>query len=570
VSHRPTLIVISLALVMMSCAPRPAEQNSGRPDGQASPGQTAFVDRPLNIAVTNEPTPLAGKFFGTRSGQKEYPPLFAAPLIRLDYRDTPTPILATEVPSLDRGTWKVLDGGQMETTYRLRSSATWHDGAPFTADDVVFTWRTIMNPDVVVGDRTPERFIDAIDVLDPYTMVIHWKEPYIYANSYDLLPMPRHILEPLLARSPDAFERSPYWTTEWIGLGPYTLAEWVPGSYLKGQAFASYVLGVPKISEVFVHFISDTNQAVARVLGGAIDLTSGSTIKFEEGAVLKGELESRGMGTVVPVEGVGGMRLADFQFREPVGPPGRDVRVRQAMVHALDRQVVTETIHHGFTEVAHMYIARTNPAYETADRAIRKYPYDPRRAQELLAAAGWTRGGDGMLVNASGERFDLGVQVTEGAQTVRESQVYMDHWRQVGINSEIEILTRANQNDAELRSRFPGVAMSNANGTPASMQRWAIPQIATAANRWVGNNRGAYVNEEATRLAADYYTILDLQKRIEAHSRFLSIIAEELPSMPLYTLADVSSVAAGLRAVVPAAPGEGWLVENAHVWYWER
>jgi peptide/nickel transport system substrate-binding protein len=528
------------------------------------------VDKPLNIAVTNEPTPLAGKFFGTRSGQKEYPPLFAAPLIRMDYRDTPTPILAAEVPSLERGTWRVLDGGRMETTYRLRASAAWHDGTPFTAEDVVFTWQTIMNPDVVVGDRTPERFIDGIDVLDPHTMLIRWKEPYIYANSYDLLPMPRHILEPLLLRSSDAFERSAYWTTDWIGLGPYTLAEWLPGSYLKGQAFASYVLGAPKISEVYVHFISDTNQAVARVMGGAIDLTSGSTIKFEEGALLKGELDSRGMGSVVPVEGVGGMRLADFQFREPVGPPGRDVRVRQAMVHALDRQVVTETIHHAFTEVAHMYIARTNPAYDTADRVIRKYPYDQRRAQELLADAGWTRSGDGMLANAAGERFDLGVQVTEGAQTVRESQVYMDYWRQVGISPEIEILTRATQNDAELRSRFPGVAMSNANGTPASMQRWAIPHIASASNRWVGNNRGAYVNEEATRLAAEYFTILDLQKRIEAHTQFLRIIAEELPSAPLYTLADVSAVRAGLKGVVPAAPGEGWLVENAHVWYWER
>jgi peptide/nickel transport system substrate-binding protein len=488
----------------------------------------------------------------------------------MDYRDAPTPVLAEEVPSLERGTWKVLDDGRMETTYRLRSSVVWHDGTPFTADDVVFTWRTIMNPEVVVGDRTPERFIDTIDALDPRTMVIRWKEPYIYANSYDLLPMPRHILEPLLLRGSEAFERTAYWTTEWIGLGPYTMAEWVPGSYLKGQAFSSYVLGVPKIDEVFVHFVADTNQAVAQVLSGAIDLTSGSSIKFEEGALLKGELESRGAGTVVSVEGVGGIRVADFQFREPVGPPGRDVRVRQAIVHALDRQVVTETIHHGFTQVAHMYIATTNPAFEAADRVIQKYPYDPRRAQALLAEAGWTRGGDGMLVNAAGERLELGAQVTEGAQTVRETQVYMDQWRQVGISPEIEILTRATQNDAELRSKFPGVAMSNANGLPASMLRWSAAQIPTPANRWVGNNRGSYLNPQVTQIASDYFTILDLPKRIDAHVQFLRIISEEVPSIPLYTLADVSAVRTGLKGVVPTGPGQGWLVENAHVWSWER
>jgi hypothetical protein len=112
--------------------------------------------------------------------------------------------------------------------------------------------------------------------------------------------------------------------------------------------------------------------------------------------------------------------------------------------------------------------------------------------------------------------------------------------------------------------------MSNANGLPASMLRWSATQIPTPANRWVGNNRGAYVNQQTTQIATDYFTILDLPKRIEAHVHLLRIVAEEVPSLPLYTLADVSAVRAGLKGVTPAAPGEGWLVENAHVWSWER
>lgn len=264
------------------------------------------------------------------------------------------------------------------------------------------------------------------------------------------------------------------------------------------------------------------------------------------------------------------MRLADIQFREPPGPPARDLRVRQAMVHALDRQLVSDTIHHGFTQAAHVYVPATNPASVAGDSVIRKYAYDPRRAEELLAEAGWRKAADGILRNPQGERFDLEVQVNDGAQPIRETQVFMDQWRQVGISTEIEVYTRAQQNDAEARSTFSGVAMSNANGRPESMRRWSAAHISTAANRWVGNNRGAYVNQEATRLAAEYFTAIDLPKRVDLHVQFLKIISEEVPSIPLYTLADVSAIRSGLQGVVPNGPGQGWLVENAHVWYWGR
>lgn len=85
----------------------------------------------------------------------------------------------------------------------------------------------------------------------------------------------------------------------------------------------------------------------------------------------------------------------------------------------------------------------------------------------------------------------------------------------------------------------------------------------------MGGNRGGYVNQEATRLAVDYFTILDPAKRIETHIQFLKIIAEEVASIPLYTLVDVSAVRSGLKGIVPDGPGQGWLVDNATVWYWE-
>src|SRR5688572_19210569 len=369
--------------------------------------------KPLNMALPIEPAALGSKFSTGRSGLEEYGLLFAAPLARRDHLGNATPILAEDVPAIERGTWRLTDGGGMETTFRLRAGAVWHDGTPFTADDVVFTWQAIMNPDLPATERTPERLIDSMEAVDQRTVLMRWKEIYILANEYPLEPLPRHLLEPLIERDPNAFANATYWSQAWVGLGPYRLAEWAPGSHLVGQAFPQYVLGEPKIQRVFVHFIPDANQAVARFLAGALDLTLGSLIRVEEGVILKEQLAARGEGTVV-TRPEGGIRLVDFQYREPLIPPARDVRVRRALYHAIDRTLLIDVLQSGLVEPAHMVLAPGDPAFRPAEATVTRYPYDAARSLQLLAEAGWNRGGDGVLRNVSGERFDLGVRVTEG------------------------------------------------------------------------------------------------------------------------------------------------------------
>src|SRR5207249_411372 len=154
------------------------------------------------------------------------------------------------------------------------------------------------------------------------------------------VPLPRHILAPILENGdPQSFVNSDYWTTKWVGLGPYQLSDWVPGSYVRGRAFQSYALGAPKISEILLYFIDDANQAIARMVSGDIDLTVGSLIKVEEGLVLKEQLEARGEGTILTTPASARqVRVGMFQFRPPQQPPGRDVRLRRALAYAMDRQ----------------------------------------------------------------------------------------------------------------------------------------------------------------------------------------------------------------------------------------
>jgi len=520
------------------------------------------------MALPIEPAALGSKFSTGRSGLEEYALLFAAPLARRDHEGNPTAVLAQDVPSIERGTWRVLDDGRMETTFRLRGAAVWHDGAPFTADDVVFTWRAIMNPDLPATERTPERLIETMEATDPHVVLVRWKETYIFANEYPLEPLPKHILEPLIERDPQAFANATYWSRDWVGLGPYKISEWAPGSYLAGEAFPSYVLGEPRIKKVFVHFIPDANQAVARFLAGNLDLTLGSLIRVEEGVILKEQLESRGEGTVL-TRPEGGIRVSDFQYREPRIPPARDLRVRRAMYHAVDRALAIEALQFGFVQIAHMVLAPGEPAFAPAEAAVPKYAYDPARATQLLTEAGWTKGGDGVLQNAAGERFDLGLRVTEGTLNNKEAQVVSEFWKPLGINPEIDLMPRSLQNDQEYRAKFPGIASSSPAG-PDVILRFTSELIPSDANRWRGSNRGGYSNPEVDRLATDFFKTIDMRARVNTHVEIMKLLMDDVATMPLYYQVDTYGVRNGLKGVVPAAAGEGWTVGNAQLLYWEK
>ncbi len=562
------LLAAAALLALTSCAPA-REAAPVAPGAAGQPQQVVSVPgKPLNTGLPIEPPSLGSKFSTGRGGLTEYEWLFAAELVRPDYQGSPTPLLAQEVPSLERGTWKVLDDGRMETTFRLRPSAVWHDGAPFTADDVIFTFRALMNPELPAIDRTPERFIESMEAVDSHTLLVRWKETYVLANAYELQPLPRHILEPLLQRDPQVFVNASYWTRDWVGLGPYRLADWVPGSYLLGRAFAGYVLGAPKIEEVYVHFIPDANQAAARFLAGALDLTLGSLIRVEEGAILKEQLELRGEGSVVTAP-EGGVKVFDFQFREPLTPPARDVRVRRAMYHALDRQLAIDTLQFGLALPAHMLLAPEDPAFGPAEAAVTKYPFDVNRAGQLLADAGWTRRGDGVLRNSSGERFDTEFRATDSPLNNKEAQVMAEFWKNVGINAAVDIMPRALQNDQEYRAKFPGVASSSPMGIDL-MNRFRSENIPSDANRWRGSNRGGYSHPDVERLSAEYFTRIDLGQRIATHVQLLKLLSDELPSLPSYYQVDVYAVRTGLKGVIPTAPGQGWTVANAPLLYWEK
>jgi len=557
-----SVATFALGVVLAGCV-----STAGLDQGQQARVETATVDRPIRMALTNEPGAIAGQFVRL-AGAGEYGDLFAARLVREDYLGEPAPQLVSEIPSLEGGTWRILDDGRMETTYRLRPGAVWHDGQPLTPADVIFTWQTILRPDLPATTRDPEQNIESIEASGPNTLLVRWKRVYIVANAWPLQPLPRHILEPLLERDAQAFLNSDYWRTAWVGLGPFQVADWVPGSFIKGRAFPQYVLGAPKVSEVVVYFIADANQAIARALAGDIDLTLGSLIKVEEGVSLKEQLEARGEGTVLTAPAA--IRSGEFQFRQPQQPPARDVRVRRGLVHAVDRQQLSDTLYFGLNKPADIFLSPLDGAFPSIDRAITRYPHDPNQALRLFADAGWTRGADGTLQNASGERFRLGVRSSDDSANVKEAQVLAQFWKTVGVEPELEFYGPVQQNDREYRALYPGFALGSPGTDILQTQNYLSTNIATEATRWSGSNRGAYVNPDIDGLINEYFVTIDAVRRVNLLVDYFRIVTSDVPGFPLYYRVDVYGVRTGLKGVAPTKPGEAWTTANAHLLYWDR
>ena len=165
----------------------------------------------------------------------------------------------------------------METTYRLKPNLTWHDGTPLTAEDFVFSWRMYSPPELGHANRPPMPNMDEVLAPDPRTVVVRWNSPYPGADSIstrdqELPPLPRHLLGAAFERqSMESFVTQSFWTRDYVGVGPYRVAQWEPGAFIEAAAFDNYALGRPKIDRIRLIFINDANTALANLMTGDAD-----------------------------------------------------------------------------------------------------------------------------------------------------------------------------------------------------------------------------------------------------------------------------------------------------------
>jgi peptide/nickel transport system substrate-binding protein len=481
------------------------------------------------------------------------------------------PRALAELPSLERGTWRVFADGTMETTWTVRAGAVWHDGSPLTARDIVFSYQVYRDREIPNSRQSIVGLITGMEPLDQQTLIVTWAQTYPYADrleTRELLLLPAHILEPTYREAKERLLAHPYFnSTDYVGLGPYRIATWTAGSHLELAAFDAFFLGRPRIDRLFVRFIPDSNALLANLKARAVQLTLGSK-KIDKDALgtLKQEWEATGQGTLLVFPD--NYKFAEPQKRlNPQPPDLADVRVRRALLHAIDRQQLASTAFEGHGVVAEGWVHPDFLRYQEVKDWMVRYPYDARRAADLLEQVGWQRGTDGTL-QKDGRRFSLTIRDFEGE---KQPLIVADYWKQVGIDATYEYRTPEQLQDRQDRATFTGITMINNNMDLVSVvRRIATANIPTAENRWTGTNRGGYSNPAWDEIGARALATLDDGTRLDLERQLLHIYSTDLPLLPLFYQLTEIPVATGFRGLVPQtglAPNSSILLTwNIHEW----
>lgn len=557
----------AIALVA-GCAPR-AAPTAPSSDGSGSPAGP----RTLRLVQTTESQPDQGYIFvGGGTGPPELTYALHAGLTVYDEKGNVQPRIAERVPTLEDGDWKTFPDGRMEVTWRLRPNVKWHDGTPLTAEDYVFGMRVLGDREIPATRGRAAELVSQVDAPDPGTLVLTWKETYFLANEASLkevVALPRHILgEPYDRGDKPGLINSAYWKDQFIGLGPYQMEKLELGSHVEVRAFDQYFLGRPKIDRIVFQYRGDPNSVLATLLAGEADMIPVGSFKYSFISGLKTQWEGPGNGSIIA--SFRGTRTLDVQFRDPTKPWAQDVRVRQGLVHLLDRQTLVDGLLEGSTQVAHTLPAPDQPVYVLLQqKGLAIYPFDQRRAQALLGEAGWTRGPDGRFRSAAGEPMSFELWTSSAKpDSVRETEAIAAQWRETGLTIATYHIPDEAADKAFQKTQFTGFMGAPTANNPETYQKFHSSVIPTEQNRWRGANVSAYNNSAFDQLYDRYLSALQPGPRNELLAQMLKLDADQVLSIYLYydMATNIGAIRNGLKGPLPVSPRQTVQTWNVHLW----
>lgn len=509
-----------------------------------SAGREGLADRPepskpkrVVVAITSAPPTFSARLNRPLPAGGVLEALVHAGLTQLDNTGVRRPQLAEAVPSFENELWKVAPDGRMETTWTLRNDANWHDGAPLTAEDLLFTYQVAVDKDITVFDDATFRSIEAVELREARTVTVKWNRLYIYADalfSSELaMPLPKHLLGTAYAQNKESFTALPYWNQEFIGAGPYKVGDFAVDSYARLQANDRYVFGRPRVDDLEVRFIADPSTIMAHMLAGAIDLTAGGrSIGIEQG---KQMLTQGWQGTIqIPPSGLIWMFP---QHINPDPPIIANPQFRRGLVHAIDRQEIADTLLGGMSEVAHNFVAPGEPEHNEVDGSVVRYEYDPRRAAQLIESLGFTRGSDGMYRDSANGKLTVELRTFVGDINEKSELAVADYWRRVGVDTEPIVVPTARQLDREYMATFSGFILLRQGSDLKYLKNLQSPAAPIRDNNFTvqgGTNYGRYSNPEFDALVDRIFMTIPWQERMALARQAVRHVTDQLVGWGLF------------------------------------
>jgi peptide/nickel transport system substrate-binding protein len=475
------------------------------------------------VGFDQEPPQLYPMANMVQSGNLEE--FYARDVWNWDYDNNIYPVMVAEIPTVENGMVTTNDEGNTVVTYTLREGMVWSDGEPITSADCAFWHEIAMDPtkSVQYARGNYPTVVESLEVVDDLTFTLTYNTPWpdYQVDSYARCSYPEHILRPAL-EADGHIDNAPQWAGEGVvGYGPWVLTEWVVGDTITFDRNPNWDGQSPAIDRVIVKYIPDSAQMQSAMETGEIDMS-----------FLWADDQIAGYSAIPGVEiWADPSVLADaiwINMTESAHPALADVRVRQAIAHALDREAMSE----GLAVGAPVPVSWWFPKFQPDDLVV--YGYDVDAANALLDEAGWTDTNDNGIRDKDGTELVLRFFTTTRQQRMDYQVLIQEYLNAVGISTQLfpvpaTILFDTYSNRGIVNSYDYDLALfaSTQSLTPISQDAFSCDQKASPENPAGAGNVG-YCNPEWDELDALINTTVDEEERLAYHHDMERLFNSEL------------------------------------------
>jgi len=505
--------------------------------------------------------------------------IFYEPLAAWDPEGNLVPVLAAEIPDIENG-GIAADG--MSVTWKLKTGVEWHDGRPFTADDVVFTGEYAADP--ATAATTIGSYQDAkVEKIDPLTVRVRfdkptpfWADPFVSARG---MIIPKHLFEPYKG----ANSREAPANLKPVGTGPYRFVDFKPGDLIKGERNPSYhFANRPYFDTIEMKGGGDAVSAARAVIQtGEYDyawnmqvedeilvrLESGGSAKGRVDIVPGGWIEHIKINSADPWTEVDGER-SSARTKHPLFS---DPVVRQALALLVDRASVQAHIY-GRTGTATGNFINAPGRFVSKNT---KWEFNIEKANQLLEEAGWKRGSDGIRAK-DGKKLKLVFQTSINAPRQKTQAIVKQACQKAGIDMELKSVTpsvyfSSDVANPDTASKFYSDVQMYTNtmtqpDPDALMRQFVSWEIASKENKWQGRNIVRWRNAEYDEAFRAAERELDPVKRAALFITMNDMVVDDWVVIPIVNRGVVTALSHNLRATLSAWDNDFW---NLKDWYRE-
>lgn len=549
INKKLTQLSVVALLAFVGCTKKDASTSS---EGAKSTG--SLTNNELRIGISQEFetfNPLISNMLATTYMTR----MVLRNLVTIDADGKWVPLTVKEVPTLENGLAKVIDVKgvkKISAQWEILENAKWGDGKPVTCEDYSFALKVASSDNVSIAEKEVYTQIEKIDI-DPKNpkkcTFTYAKARWDFYQLGTLNPLPKHLEEAVFKKygaQKEGYEKNSLYTKDPTnpGLynGPYLISELQLGDHVSFVPNPNFYGEPAKIKKIIVKLIASTNTMEANLRSSTIDLISTLGLALDQALAFEKKVKAEGLPYTVIYQPSAVYEHIDLNLENPIL---KDVKVRKALVHAINREDLVKALFEGKQNPALHSVTPKDPWFTDDPNKIVVYRFSKREAEKLLDEAGWAMGQDGYRYK-DGKKLSFTLMTTAGNKTRELVQVYLQNqWKQIGVevlakNEPARVFFGETTKKRKYDSMIMYAWVSSPENNPKST--FSSKNIPTSKNGYSGQNQMGWVNKNVDDILEKLDTEFDHNKRVGMIHDVLKFYTDEVPVIPLYYRSDVAVI----------------------------